>query len=106
MKVILKTKNGTYSATGEYDNASNRLKVDAGSIVSDSISYSEKFKGAKTIERLRAQYVSDRKVKEDVLFKSPSTAANFITGRSTNGFIAWRSEDGRTLKDIFSPYDA
>lgn len=36
---------------------------------------------------------------EDVIFKSPSAAAATLTGRSTNGWTAWRDESGNTLDD-------
>ena len=35
-------------------------------------------------------------------FRSPSTAANFVTGNSTNGLLAWKDENGRTLKEILN----
>ena len=38
----------------------------------------------------------------DVAFKSASTAANFVTGSSTNGLTAWKDSDGKTIKDIIS----
>jgi hypothetical protein len=36
----------------------------------------------------------------DVQFSSPSAAASVIEGGSANGLIAWRTKDGRNLKDI------
>jgi hypothetical protein len=36
----------------------------------------------------------------DVQFSSPSAAAAVIEGGSANGLNAWRSEDGRTLKEL------
>ena len=33
-------------------------------------------------------------------FDSPSTAAGVVQGRSANGRIDWKDEQGRTLKDI------
>ena len=35
-------------------------------------------------------------------FKSPSTAANFVTGRSTNGLIAWKNIDKKTIKELIN----
>lgn len=37
---------------------------------------------------------------EDILFNSPSYAAMFVFGKSANGLISWKTEDGRTLKEI------
>tara|TARA_R110000744_G_scaffold255462_1_gene370963 strand:- start:19681 stop:20562 length:882 start_codon:yes stop_codon:yes gene_type:complete len=36
----------------------------------------------------------------DRLFQSPSAAAKFLTGGSKNGWITWKTVDGRTLDDI------
>jgi hypothetical protein len=36
---------------------------------------------------------------EDILFKSPSAAAATITGRSINGWTAWKNEKGITLDE-------
>ena len=35
---------------------------------------------------------------KDMTFNSPSTAAQFVTGRSVNGYIAWRPNDEMSLK--------
>lgn len=35
---------------------------------------------------------------KDITFYSPSTAAQFVTGRSVNGYIAWRPNDEMSLK--------
>jgi len=39
-------------------------------------------------------------LQEDVLFKSPSYAAAFVVGRYANGLTDWKTDDGKTLKDI------
>ncbi len=39
-------------------------------------------------------------LQEDVVFKSPSGAAEFITGGAANGWTTWRTEDGSYI-DIF-----
>ena len=36
---------------------------------------------------------------EDMLFSSPSAAAKFLIGQSTNGLMAWKTESGTTLKE-------
>lgn len=36
----------------------------------------------------------------DVLFKSPSGASDFIAGASTNGWMLWKSKDGKTLDEL------
>jgi hypothetical protein len=37
---------------------------------------------------------------QDYLFDSPSTAAGVLLGRSANGRIEWKNQQGRTLKSI------
>jgi hypothetical protein len=100
MTLYLMRKKNNISATGEYDPATKQLTVLKGSRVSDDISYTEKFRGAGTIERNRAATVKNGLVVEDIAFKSASTAANFVTGSSTNGLIAWKDDEGRRLKEI------
>lgn len=41
-------------------------------------------------------------LKEDMLFSSPSYAAMFVIGKSENGLTRWKTEDGRTLKELES----
>ncbi|QYG93439.1 GIY-YIG nuclease family protein [Iamia sp. SCSIO 61187] len=37
---------------------------------------------------------------EDYVFSSPSNAAMVLQGRTSNGRVEWKAEDGRTLKEI------
>lgn len=39
-------------------------------------------------------------LQEDILFRSPSYAAAFVIGGHANGLTEWKTEDGRTLKEI------
>lgn len=39
-------------------------------------------------------------LQEDVLFNSPSSAAEFVTGKSCNGWVSWKTKDGKTLHDL------
>ena len=41
--------------------------------------------------------------KKDVEFSSPSAAAAVIHGGSANGLIAWKTQDGKTLKELEAP---
>ena len=102
MKVFLKCPKLGAKASGEFNPATKELTVFAGSVVSTSIKYSEKFRGANLIAKFRERYVVDRVVKEHVYFKSPSTAANFLTGNSTNGLIVWKTEKGETLQTVLN----
>jgi hypothetical protein len=39
-------------------------------------------------------------LKKDVVFNSPSRAGAVTSGRSTNGWTSWKTEDGKTLDEI------
>lgn len=100
--MLLFIKNKNADATGEYYPDKKTFIVKKGSKVSVDISRSEKFRGANTIERQRERYVKNGVVIVDTVFRSPSTAANFVTGRSTNGHITWKDENGVYLKELLN----
>jgi hypothetical protein len=61
------------------------------------------------VKKLRAVLVAKGVLKDvgksysfvqDYVFSSPSTAAEVVLGHSVNGRIAWKSKDGKTLKQI------
>lgn len=101
MKVFLKLRYSSVNAEGIYDVTSGKLVVLKGSIVSQEVRHPAKF-STNIIDRLRKDYVKNGTVMEDVEFKSATTAANFVTGRSTNGLIAWKNKEGETIKAIKS----
>jgi len=39
-------------------------------------------------------------LQQDVLFKSPSSAASFVVGTSSNGLAEWKTAEGKPLKDV------
>lgn len=100
MRLYLKRKNKMIDAVAEYDLENGPFIVLKGSTVSKAISQSEKFRSAKSIEKKRSEYVENGIVIKDAHFKSASTAANFVTGSSTNGLTAWENENGNSLKHI------
>ena len=57
---------------------------------------------SEAIRERRKKVVLDAggKLIEDILFTSPSSAANFITGKSSNGLTSWRDKNGNTLKSL------
>lgn len=99
MKVFLKRRDGI-TAEGEYDPKTKQLTVFKGSMIHEEISSSPSFRGTKAIEKLRAGSVKNGRLTRDVVCLSASTAANLITGSSTNGFRLWRTEKGVLLKDL------
>jgi hypothetical protein len=61
------------------------------------------------MERLRTRLVEGGVVKvegdrfvfqKDHLFGSPSMAALAVLGRNSNGWVAWKTKDGRTLDEV------
>ena len=53
------------------------------------------------LERRKQRKVDENNVLlEDVLFSSPSGASSFVIGNSSNGWIEWKTLDGRTLRDL------
>jgi hypothetical protein len=102
MKLYLIRAKSNINAMANYDIENKCFTVLKGSTVSESIAHSEKFRGAKSIEKARLGVLDGTKLIQDVLFKSSSTAANFVTGASTNGLTAWKAKDGRTLKEVLA----
>lgn len=102
MKLYLTRTCTSIKAAADYDVENKSFVVLKGSVISEAIAYSEKFRGAKSIEKSRVGVVDGTRVTKDVPFKSASTAANFVTGTSTNGLTAWKDESGKTLKAILA----
>ena len=50
--------------------------------------------------RQKAMIDEDGVLQEDMLFKSPSYAAAFVIGGHANGLTEWKTDDGKTLKEI------
>lgn len=100
MRVYLKSRTGKYDATGDYNFTTRELVILKGSRVSSTISQGS-FRSAKTVEKFRnSKDVLDGILINNISFKSASTAANFITGTSTNGLKAWKNEDGVALYNL------
>lgn len=54
-----------------------------------------------SIKQLRTKAkIVDNTLLENVLFNSPSYAAMYVIGKSANGLTSWKTEDGKTLKEI------
>lgn len=87
---------GTIEATGMQ--TTEGFVVFAGSYISplDGDTISEPIKE----KRKKAILDANGKLTEDLLFTSPSYAANFVIGKSTNGLISWKDADGNTLKSL------
>ena len=97
MKLVLKSKKNTHYATAEYFDS--KIKITKGS----RINLYDNFPGmSNTIRNMRnnRRFVSENgELLQDMVFSSVSSAAVFVTGRSVNGYIAWRIDDKISLKE-------
>lgn len=102
MKIYLENKSGSYKAEGIYNQKTRETVICKGSKISNTLSHG-KFRSAKAIDNLRnSGCVKNGILVEDLHFKSASMAANFVTGTSTNGLIAWKDENGISLKNALN----
>jgi len=97
---LIKSRSGVF-AEGDYNLEKGSLIVKAGAKVSKDVRDYKNLSAHKTIDA-RKNIVKDNVLMEDVEFKSASGAAVFVTGRSTNGLIAWKDENRCTLNEILS----
>ena len=99
ISLVLTSRNGKYNAAAEYEE--NKIVVKAGSIINQE--FAEHIRGGKKAKGYRdnAEFVDGTgKVIKDCVFSSPSTAAQFVTGSSNNGYRVWKDRNGKTLKEI------
>lgn len=63
----------------------------------------------KTMKKLRVELIENAIIEEikgnyfltkDYVFSSPSTAAMIVMGRSANGLVEWKTENGKILREI------
>ncbi len=74
-----------------------------GSKIANRKSYSERLlvKRKDLFHTEKVKVVNDEfVVMEDLLFTSPSAAADIVTGRSANGLTEWKDRNGKSLKDL------
>lgn len=98
MKIYLKGRNGVYDATAEYEDG--KITVLKGSKI--QMDFAEHIRGGRLAKKFREnnEYVDGNGVViKDCEFNSASTAAQFVSGRSTNGLVAWKVEKKTSLKD-------
>lgn len=103
MRLFLKRRDMSIDAVAEWDIENNTFVVLKGSIVSSTIAVHTKFRSARSVEKARSNgVVVGQELMKDMTFKSASSAANFVTGASTNGMVAWKNSEGKTVKDIIA----
>lgn len=98
MRVILKSRNGSHNAIGEFNNG--KLTILKGSKINLNIaSYFKDTKINKEIKLNKDIVDKFGCVLKDIEFPNPTAAAQFVTGRSVNGYISWRPNDKISLKE-------
>ena len=99
---LIKPRSNVY-AEGDYNIETREIVVFKGATVSGDIrEYKNTILTSKKIKELRDQVVKEGKLIQNIKFKSPSSAGYFITGRSTNGMVAWKNKNGVPIGEIYS----
>ena len=91
-----------YNATATY--IDGKVTVNKGSHI--NMTLSDGYKPTPLIKSLRehkALVCENGELVEDITFESLSTAASFVTGRTANGMITWKTEDGKYVRHTLSP---
>lgn len=88
------------NAKGYYD--TDGFTVQKGSMIAENVvpSFSWKENRDSILEDLTELQNGYRVMVRDKTFSSPSTAATFCLGCSTDGWLAWKDKDGNTLDDV------
>ena len=99
MNVYMKGRDNQFEASGIYEGKT--ITVKKGSRISESVSK----KIQPIVLRLRedSETVSNNVLLKDVKFRSPSTAASFVSGTISNGMIKWKDKNGTPLSKITLP---
>ncbi|MCF0134016.1 MAG: DUF4357 domain-containing protein [Blautia sp.] len=99
IKISISSRAGRATAKGIYTGKETIVKV-GGTISED---FAEHIQGGKKAKSYRdnLEYVNNNGVIiKDCVFSSPSTAAQFVTGRSTNGYEAWKVDGKKSLGEF------
>lgn len=97
LKLHTVSRDKLFEAQAIYEN--DEVIVLKGSRINQSPS--SKFKPSEVVATCIADKTlvgDDGILKRDVTFKSLSTAATFVAGRTSNGMITWKTEDGRYVR--------
>ncbi|MGN1381495.1 MAG: DUF4357 domain-containing protein [Eubacterium sp.] len=98
---------GIYYCRGKGFSYEARMEVKNGSYILLKGSRIKRSGGVslrKKLQQIRSSpmYIKDYVVIQDIYFGSPSSAADIVTGSSTNGWIFWTTEDGMTIDNLRS----
>ena len=95
------TKNRGCDAVGFY--SSNGFTVLKGSVIAQTTVPSLSWKEKRELLLKEYTAMEDDKLimTSDKVFSSPSAAADFCLGRSSNGWAEWKDKDGNTLDSVY-----
>ena len=100
IELYLKSRKNEFEAKALYNELTKETIILKGSRISPTVSGGA-FRSAKSVEKKRQDAsIKEGLLTQDMAFKSASAAANFVTGISTNGLIAWRTAEGVNLRDL------
>ncbi|MBR3171574.1 MAG: DUF4357 domain-containing protein [Lachnospiraceae bacterium] len=94
--VILQPRNTDAYAEAVYDGKTITV-LPGGRISADFAAHIQGGRKAKSFRNNPEFVDADRNIIKECVFTSPSTAAQFVTGRSTNGYDAWKVEAKKNL---------
>lgn len=97
-EVIFELKQGKINAKGK--RTSDGFVIYKGSKIRTTTAQSCPKHAKKAREKYADIITEDGILKNDILLRSPAEAACFVTGTSINAREAWKTPDGKTLKDI------
>lgn len=105
MKIYLKKPRSGVYAEGNYNFDTRETIVYSGAQVSSDVREYKSTMASDKLNELRAKFVKDNILQQDLTFSSASTAGFFVTGRSTNGMVAWKNEENIKIGELFNPED-
>lgn len=101
MKIKIELRQRASDAWAEAVFEDGSVTVLPGGKISET--FAEHIRGGRKAKSYRdnPEYVDcDRNIVKKCIFSSPSTAAQFVTGRSTNGYVAWKADGGKNLGEV------
>ena len=96
IRVFIKSKSTDVYAEAVYEGETMTV-LPGGKISTDFASHIHGGRKAKSFRNSTEYVDSDRTIIKECVFTSPSTAAQFVTGRSINGYVAWKVDAKKNL---------
>ena len=98
IEIFYKSKKRDCYAEGVFNEKNNSVIVKKGAKITKKMD--ERFRISKEAKKRDDKAIVNNYIlKEDILFKSPSVAAQFVSGSSLNGLKVWKTINNRPLKE-------